>query len=179
MPSMKRCLTVSLIWAVCLVRLLIRVEHGKGGQYRNAVRVFGRRQAYESLRGTNPRAADDGLWILLFLAEPGEVTNGNWETRDGMRSVWIVAGGDSRGALEASLTHGWRGHGRGRDGVLRPGTVAGRAGSRRISRGWWRAVRGWAGLAPALERLDDDDVPTTAWARGRTSSGSSGRPSFS
>jgi hypothetical protein len=49
--------------------------------------------------------------------------------------------------------------------VLRPGTTAGGAGSRRISPGWWSAVRWCAGLTPALERLDDDHVSTAAWAR--------------
>src|ERR1700747_1016639 len=49
-------------------------------------------------------------------------------------------------------------------GVLRAGTVADRAGSRRISPGWWSAVRWCTGLTPALERLDDDHVSTTAWA---------------
>ena len=32
-------------------------------------------------------------------------------------------------------------------------------------RGWWSAVRWCAGLTPALERLDDDHVSPTAWAR--------------
>ena len=41
------------------------------------VKSFGRRQAYESLRGTNPRAADDGLWVFRFSAEPNEVTTGS------------------------------------------------------------------------------------------------------
>src|ERR1700741_3758545 len=50
-------------------------------------------------------------------------------------------------------------------GVLRAGTVADRAGSRRISPGWWRAVRWCTGLTPALERLNDDHVSTAAWAR--------------
>ena len=49
-------------------------------------------------------------------------------------------------------------------GVLRAGTVADRAGSRRISPGWWSAVRWCTGLTPAFERLDDDHVSTTAWA---------------
>ena len=40
------------------------------------VKSFGRREAYESLRGTNPRAANDGLWVFLFLTERGEVTTG-------------------------------------------------------------------------------------------------------
>jgi hypothetical protein len=40
------------------------------------VKSFGRREAYESLRGTNPRAADEGLWVFLFSAERGEVTTG-------------------------------------------------------------------------------------------------------
>src|SRR3984885_11059216 len=48
--------------------------------------------------------------------------------------------------------------------VLRSGTAAGRAGSRRSSRGWWSAVRWCTGLTPALERLDDDHVSPTAWA---------------
>src|SRR4051812_11042909 len=30
------------------------------------VKSFGRRQAYESRRGTNPRAAGDGLWGIRF-----------------------------------------------------------------------------------------------------------------
>jgi hypothetical protein len=42
-----------------------------------SVKSFGRHLAYESLRGTNPRAADDGLWVFLFSAEPGEVTAGS------------------------------------------------------------------------------------------------------
>jgi hypothetical protein len=37
------------------------------------VKSFGRREAYESLRGTNPRATDGGLWVFLFSAERGEV----------------------------------------------------------------------------------------------------------
>jgi hypothetical protein len=41
------------------------------------VKSFGRREAYESLRGTNPRAADNGLWVFLFSAERGEVTTGS------------------------------------------------------------------------------------------------------
>ena len=41
------------------------------------VRSFGRREAYESLRGTNPRSADDGLWVFLFSAERVEVTIGS------------------------------------------------------------------------------------------------------
>ena len=41
------------------------------------VKSFGRREAYESLRGTNPRAADDGLWVFLFSAERGEVATGS------------------------------------------------------------------------------------------------------
>jgi hypothetical protein len=40
------------------------------------VKSFGRREAYESLRGTNPRAATDGLWVFLFSAERVEVTTG-------------------------------------------------------------------------------------------------------
>src|SRR5271166_831760 len=50
-------------------------------------------------------------------------------------------------------------------GVLRRGIVAGRAGSRRISPGWRRAMRGSPGLAPAGEGLDDDHVSPAAWAR--------------
>jgi hypothetical protein len=42
-----------------------------------SVKSFGRREAYESLRGTNPRAADNGLWVFLFSAERGEVTTGS------------------------------------------------------------------------------------------------------
>jgi hypothetical protein len=39
------------------------------------VKSFGRRLAYESLRGTNPRVvADDGLWVFLFSAEREGVT---------------------------------------------------------------------------------------------------------
>ena len=49
--------------------------------------------------------------------------------------------------------------------VLRPGTAAGRAGSPRISPGWWSAVRWCPGLTPAPERLDDDHVSAAAWAR--------------
>src|ERR1700722_4000921 len=49
--------------------------------------------------------------------------------------------------------------------VLGPGTAAGGAGSRRISPGWWSAVRWCAGLTPAFERLDDDHVSTAGWAR--------------
>ena len=41
-----------------------------------SVKSFGRREAYESLRGTNPRAADDGLWVFLFSAKRGEGTIG-------------------------------------------------------------------------------------------------------
>jgi hypothetical protein len=41
------------------------------------VKSFGRHLAYESLRGTNPRVADDGLWVFLFSAERGEVTTGS------------------------------------------------------------------------------------------------------
>ena len=41
------------------------------------VKSFGRRLAYESLRGTNPRTADDCLWVFRFLAEPGEATTGS------------------------------------------------------------------------------------------------------
>ena len=41
------------------------------------VKSFGRRLAYETLRGTNPRAADDGLWVFQFSAEPNEVTTGS------------------------------------------------------------------------------------------------------
>ena len=33
------------------------------------MKSFGRREAYESLRGTNPRSADNGLWVFLFWAE--------------------------------------------------------------------------------------------------------------
>src|SRR5271170_7123724 len=49
--------------------------------------------------------------------------------------------------------------------VVRPGALAGRAGSWRMSPGWRRAVRWCAGLTPALECLDDDHVATAAWAR--------------
>jgi hypothetical protein len=40
------------------------------------VRSFGRRLAYESLRGTNPRATSDGLWVFRFSTEPGDVRTG-------------------------------------------------------------------------------------------------------
>jgi hypothetical protein len=46
-------------------------------RYSAVVKSFGRWQAYESLRGTNPRAADDGLWVFLFSVERGEVTTGS------------------------------------------------------------------------------------------------------
>ncbi len=47
---------------------------GQRSQSRHSgfVKSIGRRLAYESLRGTNPRVADDGLWVFLFWAEPGE-----------------------------------------------------------------------------------------------------------
>ena len=45
------------------------------------------------------------------------------------------------------------------------GVEAGDAGSRRISFGWWSAVRWCAGLTPALERLGDDHVSTTTWTQ--------------
>src|ERR1700741_4289231 len=50
-------------------------------------------------------------------------------------------------------------------GVLRARTGAGRAGSRRISPGWWSAIRWCAGLTPALERLNDEHVSTAAWTQ--------------
>ena len=45
-------------------------------RYSGFVKSFGRHLVYESLRGTNPRVADDGLWVFLFSAERGEVTTG-------------------------------------------------------------------------------------------------------
>jgi len=35
------------------------------------VKSFGRRQAYESPRGTNPRAAGGALWDFRRLRDPG------------------------------------------------------------------------------------------------------------
>jgi hypothetical protein len=41
------------------------------------VKSFGRRLAYESPRGTNPRVADYDLWVFLFSAERVAVTTGS------------------------------------------------------------------------------------------------------
>ena len=43
----------------------------------SVVKSFGRRQAYESLRGANPRAANDDLWEFVFLAESSGATTGS------------------------------------------------------------------------------------------------------
>ena len=45
------------------------------------MKSFGRRLAYESPRGTNPRAAGNGLWVFLFSAERGAVTTGSGKRR--------------------------------------------------------------------------------------------------
>jgi hypothetical protein len=59
------------------------LESAPQSRHSGYVKSFGRREAYESLRGTNPWAADDGLWVFLFSAERGEVTIGS-----GQRGTW-------------------------------------------------------------------------------------------
>jgi len=40
---------------------------------------FGRRQAYESLRRPNPRAASGRLWVFRYSADPGADGTCEWQ----------------------------------------------------------------------------------------------------
>src|SRR6476659_10782944 len=55
------------------------------------VKSFGRRQAYESPRGTNPRMAGARLWDFRLRADPRRLSRGCWkhEAWCGRTASWL------------------------------------------------------------------------------------------